>query len=235
MTKSASYYSCRETLISILKSIAFSNRPTYFGIARTSKLIGGLTKIFHETDMKLSRSLNSTYLSPSPLATTELRSLERIFGSAIQEHVRVKGQSLPLDPNAFKKYPYLNDLYCYVVFTSLQRKINECLKSLDVAVRDAGGNLKFNIGWSYLLSILKELNNISKLYEDGEELLSGAFRAFPLAIRYLIWHSKRGDDHLWLLKYGTAIDFESRIHLMVLMFPEVKDDNRKLHKMLVDR
>ncbi|XP_026398678.1 E3 ubiquitin-protein ligase UPL5-like [Papaver somniferum] len=123
----------------------------------------------------------------------------------------------------------------YVDFTSLLRKLDGCLKCLDVAVRDAGGNLKFNIGWSYFLSILKELNSISKLYEDGEELPSGAFRAFPLAIRYLICHSKRGDDHLWLLKYDTAIDFESRIHLMVLMFPEVKDDNRKLQKMLVDR
>ncbi|KAI3960316.1 hypothetical protein MKW98_017040 [Papaver atlanticum] len=52
---------------------------------------------------------------------------------------------------------------------------------------------------------------------------------------YLIWHSKRGDDSLWLLKYETAIDLESRIHLMGTMFPEVKDDDIKLHKMLIDR
>ncbi|KAI3845102.1 hypothetical protein MKW92_050666 [Papaver armeniacum] len=196
------YYSCRETLISILKSVAFSNRPAYFGIAMTSKLIGGLNKIFHETYMKLRRSLVSTYLSPSPLATTELSSLKRTFcefvlfslhiRSAIHEHLRVKGQSLPLDPNAFKKYPYLNDIYMfYVDFTSLLRKLDECLKCLDVAVRDAGGNLKFNIGWSYLLSILKELNSISKLYEDGEELLSGAFRAFPLQLD-ILFGTQRG-------------------------------------------
>ncbi|KAI3857643.1 hypothetical protein MKW98_028907 [Papaver atlanticum] len=36
------YYSCRETLISILKSVAHSDRSTVFGITRTSQLIGGL-------------------------------------------------------------------------------------------------------------------------------------------------------------------------------------------------
>ncbi|KAI3840126.1 hypothetical protein MKX03_003582 [Papaver bracteatum] len=101
---------------------------------------------------------------------------------------------------------------------------------------DAGGKLKFNTGWwSLFLSVLKELHSISKLYSSGEERLSAAFREYPLAINYLIRHLKRGDDHLWLLKYDSAIDFESRRHLVLLMFPEVQDDNEKLYKLLIDR
>ncbi|KAI3857642.1 hypothetical protein MKW98_028906 [Papaver atlanticum] len=50
------------------------------------------------------------------------------------------------------------------------------------------------------------------------------------------WYSKRGDDHLWLLKYDTAIDFQSRRHLMEIMFPEEgKHDSQKVHKVLIDR
>lgn len=36
------------------------------------------------------------------------------------------------------------------------------------------------------LFVLKELHNISKLYGDGEEHLSAAFRELPLAVNYLI-------------------------------------------------
>ncbi|KAI3851005.1 hypothetical protein MKX03_014430, partial [Papaver bracteatum] len=164
--------------------------------------------------MNLRRSLVSTYLSPSPLATSELLSLKRNFSefelfslhirSAINDHVRVKGGSLPLlNPYDFEKYGYphsLNNIYMFhLALIILAGILEECLNSLEVALRDAGYNLEFNIGWSYLLIILKELSNISKLYDNGEKLLSFSFRKFPLAMNHLIWHSKKGDDHLWLL------------------------------------
>ncbi|XP_026430324.1 E3 ubiquitin-protein ligase UPL5-like [Papaver somniferum] len=199
--------------------------------------------------MKLRRSLVSTYLSPSPLEASELLSLKRNFSefelfsfhirSAIDDHVRVKEGSLPLNPYDFKNYGYphsLNNIYMFhLSLTILAGILEECMDSLEVAISDAGYNLEFNIGWSYLLSILKELNNIAKLYDNGEKLLSLAFRQFPLAMSYLIWHLKKGDDHLWLLKYDSAIDFESRRHLMRMMLPELEDDGRELHKILIDR
>ncbi|KAI3953955.1 hypothetical protein MKW98_017779 [Papaver atlanticum] len=203
------YYSCRETLVSILKSIAFSNRPKYFGIARTSQLIYGLHRFLSEAERKLYGCLKSTYLSQPSLVTSDLRSLKSYFDEFA--------------------------LFSLHVRSAIQDHVRQCLDWLCTSIRDAGSSLKFNFGWSYLLSILKELNNISELYEDGEELLSAAFQDFPLAMNYLIRHSKRSDDHLWLLKYGNAMDFESRIHLIVMMFPEVKDDEEKLHKILIDR
>ncbi|KAI3991623.1 hypothetical protein MKX01_001032, partial [Papaver californicum] len=106
--------------------------------------------------------------------------------SAIADHLKVKGLSLPLNQDDSEK---LGGIYIFHL---------QCLNSFEVAISiwDAGGNWKFNIGWSYLLFILKELNNIGKV-----------------------------DDHLWLLK---------RI-LMAMVFPEVKNDNRNPHKMLIDR
>ncbi|RZC75842.1 hypothetical protein C5167_001045 [Papaver somniferum] len=212
------YDSCRETLVSILKSIAFANRKRYFGIATS-------------------------------LSACDLRSLKRDFQKialfslhlrrAIEDHLPEKGLSLPVNMDDLEE----GANPCYLVeisqfhtdFSCLLTTIELGLHGLKEAIWGAGGKLKFNTGWSLFLFILKELHNISKLYGDGEDRLSTTFREHPLAINYLIRHSKRGDDHLWLLKYDSAIDFKSRRHLMVMMFPEVKDDNEKLHKLLINR
>ncbi|MCL7041561.1 hypothetical protein MKW94_021199 [Papaver nudicaule] len=121
------------------------------------------------------------------------------------------------------------------ILLTLVLVVKQSLHRWDMGIRGAGGDLQSNNGWSDLLSILKELHSISELYVDGKEILSAAFREFPRSMRYLILHSKSGDNHLWLLKYGSAIDFESRRHLMVIMFPEVKHEMEKLHKMFIDR
>ncbi|KAI3971487.1 hypothetical protein MKW92_033658 [Papaver armeniacum] len=231
------YDSCRETLVSILKSIAFSNRTRYFGIANTPNLIVGLYQFITEiVDTKLLVHLKFIYEPPSSLSTCDLTSLNRDFQEfalfslhlrrAIEDYLGEKGLSLPVNTDDLKE----GDNPCYLVeiflfhcdFSSLLRRLEQGLHCLEEAIRDAGGKLKFSTGWSLFLSVLKETS-----FE--------AFREHPLAINYLIRYSKRGDDHLWLLKYGSAIDFESRRHLMVMMFPEVKDDNGKLHKLLVDR
>ncbi|MCL7036135.1 hypothetical protein MKW94_006792 [Papaver nudicaule] len=215
------YYSCRATLVSILKSIAFSNRTRCFGIADKSHLTVGLYKFAHElADAKLRINLESIYESPSSLSTTDFRK---------------KGLSLPVNVEDLEDPCYLAEVFMFHCdFSILVNNIKLVLTCLREAIWVAGSKLEFNTGWSLFLSILKELHNISKLYGDGKELLSEAFREFPLAINYLIVHSKRGDDHLWLLKYDSALDFEARRHLMGMMFPEVKDD-KKLHKLIIDR
>ncbi|KAI3850920.1 hypothetical protein MKX03_023273 [Papaver bracteatum] len=242
------YNSCRETLVYILKSIAFSKRARYFGIARTSQLIEILYDFISELHKKLVDCLESTYMSSSPLAIRDLRSLETDFQEyafislhlcrAIEDHVRVKGRSLPFHLNDFEEGSpyYLSqiDLF-HDLFLSLVMIVEQCLDYLNGALRDAGGDLKYNNGWSYLLNIMKELNNISKIYADGKEVLSAVLQGFPLQINYLIRHSNRGEDHLWLFEHDNAIDLEARRNLLVIMFPEVKDENQKLHKMLIDR
>ncbi|KAI3875731.1 hypothetical protein MKW92_030953 [Papaver armeniacum] len=245
------YDSCRQTLVSILKSIAFANRKRYFGVASTlDHIIVGLYKFVNEIlDTKLLGRLKSIFESPASLSTCDLKSLKRDFREfalfslhlrrAIEDHLPEKGLPLPVNMDDLEE----GANPCYLVeisqfhtdFSRLLTTIELGLHSLEEAIWGARGKLKFNTGWSLFLFILKELHNISKLYGDGEERLSTTFQEHPRAINYLIGHSKRGDDHLWLLKYDSAIDFKSRRHLMVMMFPEVKDDNEKLHKLLINR
>ncbi|KAI3866924.1 hypothetical protein MKW92_043485 [Papaver armeniacum] len=122
------------------------------------------------------------------------------------------------------------------VLKILVLQVKRALGLWEIGSWRSGGDLKSNKEWSYyLLFILKELHSISKLYLDGKEIVSSAFQNYPRAMNHLILHSRRGDDHLWLLEYDSAIDFESRRNLIVSMFPEVMHDSEKLHKMLIDR
>ncbi|KAI3964432.1 hypothetical protein MKX01_007122 [Papaver californicum] len=221
----------------------------YFGIARTSQLIEGLYKFVRELKLKLFDSL--TCLSSSPLESWNVRSLKRDFEEfalfslhlrrAIEDHVKVKGRSLPFNTDDFEERNpyYLKEIYEFHddLLFSLVLIVKESLGCWEMSSSSwhEGGDMKSNEVGSYLLSILKELHTISKLYVDGEEILSSAFQMFPRSMNYLILHSHRGEDHLWLLKYGSAIDFETRRNLIVIMFPEVKHDSEKLHKMLIDR
>ncbi|KAI3983704.1 hypothetical protein MKX01_001108 [Papaver californicum] len=221
----------------------------YFGIPRTPQLIAGLYKFVRELKLKLFDSL--TCLSSSPLEFWNVRSLKRDFEEftlfslhlrrAIENHVKVKGRSLPFNTYDFEECNpyYLKEIYEFHddVLFNLVLVVKQSLGCWEMSSRSwhAGDDLKSNEVGSYLLSVLKELHNISKLYVDGEEILSSAFQMFPRSMNYLILHSHRGDDHLWLLKYGSAIDFETRRNLIVIMFPEVKHDSEKLHKMLIDR
>ncbi|KAI3930461.1 hypothetical protein MKW92_000734 [Papaver armeniacum] len=122
------------------------------------------------------------------------------------------------------------------VLKILVLQVKQALGLWEIGSWRSGGDLKSNKEWSYyLLFILKELHSISKLYLDGKEIVSSAFQNYPRAMNHLILHSHRGDDHLWLLEYDSAIDFVSRRNLIVSMFPEVMHDSEKLHKMLIDR
>ncbi|KAI3857559.1 hypothetical protein MKW98_028823 [Papaver atlanticum] len=226
--------SCRKTLVSILKSTAFSNRPKYFGITRASQLIVDLYSFVQEVTWKLFDSLHSTY--SRDFEEYALFSLH--FRRVIEEHVKVKGRSLPFNHDDFKEDDpyYLEEIDRFRdLLLSLVLIVKQCLRRWDICIRGAGGDLRSNNGWSYLLSILKELHYTSKLYVNGKEILSTAFREFPQTLSYLILHSNRGDDHLWLLKCDSAIDIESRRNLIVAMFPEVRHDSGKLHKMVIDR
>ncbi|OVA01022.1 HECT [Macleaya cordata] len=241
------YYSCRETLGSLLKSIGFANRLRYFGTTKSSDLIEDLHPFVCELSFKLMDGLY-TIKTSSSVSTSFRLSFESdireftLFSlhlrRAIEEHFRSKGQSLPLclDDNFDEHHPcYLEQIHRFHCnFHYLLRSIKMCMDRIEYNVKFAGV-WEFNHGWSYYLSILKELNNISKLYQGAEDELSNEMRSYQFSLDTLVMYSKRSDDHQWLLKHKNVIDFESRSHLMMMMFPEVKDDTGKLHRMLIDR
>ncbi|KAI3871415.1 hypothetical protein MKW98_024584 [Papaver atlanticum] len=146
----------------------------------------------------------------------------------------IQSQCVPIVLNFCGLFRHATDDDEQQLYDSCRETLVSILKSIAFSNRKRYFGIASTLD-HIIVGLIQELHNISKLYGDGEERLSTTFREHPVAINYLIRHSKRGDDHLWLLKYDTAIDFKSRRHLMVIMFPEVKDDNGKLHKLLINR
>ncbi|CAI0440116.1 unnamed protein product [Linum tenue] len=123
-----------------------------------------------------------------------------------------------------------------VIYWDLLRKMDQCLLKLDSSTSKSSGEGELNLtSGSQYLAILKELNEISKLYEGSEEFWM-MLKLRKTSIRGLIVkYAKRTDDHQWLLLHKDVTDFESRRHLAMMMLPEVKEDYEDLYEMLIDR
>ncbi|KAM6585610.1 hypothetical protein CsatB_012612 [Cannabis sativa] len=125
---------------------------------------------------------------------------------------------------------YLRDM-----FNKLLSGMDECLFGMEEHLAETDGDASLT-RWSQCLSILKDLYSISELYDGAEEefwivLMQRKYSLRALIIKY----AKRTDDHQWILSHKDVLDFESRRHLAMMMFPEVKEDYEELHEMLIDR
>ncbi|KAJ6741481.1 HECT DOMAIN UBIQUITIN-PROTEIN LIGASE [Salix viminalis] len=147
--------------------------------------------------------------------------------------------SMPLNKRAFNCPLYVKEIeQLHVIFIDLLNIMEKCL-----GIMQDSSSFKMNgegelshTGWSQYLFILKELNNIAKLYKGAEEKFWMVLRLRKASLCVLIVrYAKRTDDHQWLLQHKDVTDFESRRHLAMMMFPEVKEDYEELHEMLIDR
>ncbi|CAL0301119.1 unnamed protein product [Lupinus luteus] len=124
------------------------------------------------------------------------------------------------------------------IFMQLMSKMAECLQSM----KECFANKELESGdfvysaWSQYLPILKELYEISKLYDGAEDLFWNVLMQERRMVSLLIVkYAKRTDDHHWILEHKAVTNFESRRHLALLLFPDVKEDYEELHEMLIDR
>ncbi|XP_011002221.1 PREDICTED: E3 ubiquitin-protein ligase UPL5-like isoform X2 [Populus euphratica] len=147
--------------------------------------------------------------------------------------------SMPLNKRAFNFPLYAKEIeQLHVILIDLLNIMEKCLgKMQDSLNLKTNGEGELNhTGWSQYLFILKELNNIAKLYKGAEEKFWTVLRLRKASLCVLIVrYAKRTDDHQWLLQHKDVTDFESRRHLAMMMFPEVKEDYEELHEMLIDR
>ncbi|XP_024443406.1 E3 ubiquitin-protein ligase UPL5 isoform X2 [Populus trichocarpa] len=147
--------------------------------------------------------------------------------------------SMPLNKLAFHCPLYAKEIeQLHVIFIDLLNIMEKCLgKMQDSSNLKTNGESELNhTGWSQYLFILKELNNIAKLYKGAEEKFWTVLRLRKASLCALIVrYAKQTDDHQWLLQHKDVTDFESRRHLAMMMFPEVKEDYEELHEMLIDR
>lgn len=130
----------------------------------------------------------------------------------------------------------------HAIFENLLNKMDECLGRVEECLaRIANGEAESGpSGWFQYLAILKELSGISKLYKGAEErfwvVLSSRKTALcALIVRYGRRNEEDKRYNRWLLEHKDVIDFESRRHLAMMLFPEVKEDYEELHEMLIDR
>ncbi|KAE9594742.1 putative aminoacyltransferase, E1 ubiquitin-activating enzyme [Lupinus albus] len=126
----------------------------------------------------------------------------------------------------------------HLIFIHLLGKMVECLRSMEECVANKeleAGDFVYS-AWSQYLSILKELYLISKLYDGAEEFFWTVLMQERRMVSLLIVKSaKRTDDHHWIFEHKAVTNFESRRHLALLLFPDVKEDYEELHEMLIDR
>ncbi|KAG7963099.1 hypothetical protein I3843_09G101500 [Carya illinoinensis] len=232
------YLSCRSALGSLLESI---------GSSKNSKRVILMQEIFpfvSELATTLSRDLVLTMVSPTsggPLLTDvrDFAAFLVLLRTEITEQVGFQGPiSVSLDGEGYKHPLYGEEIeFLHLLFIDLLKRMGECLDKMEcLVVKQKGENETIYSGWSQYLAILKELNSISKLYQGAEEKFWMVLRLRKSSMCALIVkYAKRIDDHQWLLERKDVTDFESRRHLAMMMFPEVKEDYEEVHEMLIDR
>ncbi|KAI3909346.1 hypothetical protein MKW92_045744 [Papaver armeniacum] len=241
------YYSCRKTLVSLLKSMGFRNTSKYIYVPEPSDTIQEFYPFVKELARSLYCGLNTFNEFPLTMVPASLRLsidndvrllafFSRYMIRAIEDHVRSKSQSLPLNMlDDFRNQPcYLREIdFFRIVYDDLRTEFILCLGKIKEDVLH-GKVFNYTPRWPSYLSVLRELKKFSKIYLNYEEDLFSEVREYQYQVDVLVRLSKRSDV-LWLLEHKDSIRSNSRSYLLMKMFPEVKFDFEKQHTMLIDR
>lgn len=156
--------------------------------------------------------------------------ITELFGYTISTPLQKSG---PDDPNFSDEIQHL-----YHIFEGMLRKMDRCLAKMEESLTDKSsvdGHM-FHQRWSQYLAILKELKAISDYFVGAEVKLSKVLRLRKHAICTLVLkYVKRDDGHGWLLGHKDVTNFECRRHLVMMLFPEIKEDYEEHYEMLIDR
>ncbi|CAB4275653.1 unnamed protein product [Prunus armeniaca] len=237
------YLLCRSALGSLLENVGnLQDSESVEG------LIGGLKEIspfVSELATILSRDLLLSMEFPTcgrPMSddVSDFKAFLLPLRTAVEQQVRFKGPiSASLKGKACKHPLYGEEIELLrVIQADLLLKMDECLGKMgeSLAGKGKGEGDIVHSGWSQYLAILKELSGICILYQGGEEQLKNILRLRrPSLCALVVKCAKRSDDHQWLIQHKDVLDFESRRHLAMMMFPDVKEDYEELHEMLIDR
>ncbi|XP_031396287.1 E3 ubiquitin-protein ligase UPL5 isoform X3 [Punica granatum] len=241
------YSSCRTCIGSLLETI---------GLSQTSKNLDSVERVISVEEIFpfVSELADSLYggLDSNIASTAGLGPLQSDVNdfamflphirTAIREHLGFRCPIPVPPPEKGCDDPKFVDIivHLYEIFMGMLRRMDCCLlemeKHLASKSTSSGESDIFFQGPSQYLAILKELNAISKLYVGSEEHFWTKMRLRKRALCALILkYVKRTDDNQWLLEHKDVTDFEARRHMMMMLFPEVKDDYDEQHEMLIDR
>ncbi|XP_042519646.1 E3 ubiquitin-protein ligase UPL5-like [Macadamia integrifolia] len=238
------YISCRNTLGSLLETFAGAHESRYFGNEKASVIIREFYPFVRELANRLSACLEVGMNSPQcvGLSVSDVRDFSAFLlplRRAIEDQLVGDGPVRITLLEGGDKSPFCGGEIelLHNIFLELLEKIDQCLIKVEgfLAEKVTGENEGRQLVWSQYLAILKELNSISKLYHGAEDKLQSVMRARRTPLNALIRYTRRSDEHRWFLEHKDVTDFESRRHLTMMMFPEVKDEYEELHEMLIDR
>ncbi|KAK4726844.1 hypothetical protein R3W88_031761 [Solanum pinnatisectum] len=119
---------------------------------------------------------------------------------------------------------YIESLHCifsdmHIMLYDSQDKIEPCLRKLEDKVKLINDNRFIVLWWSQYLVILKELNNLSKLFNNSE----------------VFWQNF--DDYRWIIEHKElVINFKVRRHFTMRMLEEARSGNKEeSYEMIIDR
>ncbi|RZC46130.1 hypothetical protein C5167_039076 [Papaver somniferum] len=235
------YISCRNTLGTMLETIQVVHRSRCFSYAEASVVIQELFPFVSELGRKVIKGLESSINSPQ-IAVMSLLGDVRDFNAfliplrnAIEDQLGGMGH-LPICLTDLRPCYIVELGSLHVIFLEILEKIDECLKKMEIPVSKSTGEIdSLRSGWGQYLSILKALNTLSKLYKGAEENVLSVLRSRQVALNALIRNARRSEDHRWILEHKDLTSFESRRHLTLMLFPELKDEYEHLFEMLIDR
>ncbi|KAL1358624.1 hypothetical protein AAHE18_04G047400 [Arachis hypogaea] len=239
------YLHCRNTLGSMLESAGCCHvYAGKHGKGGGSILLQDICPFVRELSNRLLRDLELCIQRPNssgPLQTdvSDFAAFLTPLRKGITQLQAMRGMGL--DEKCHEGILLAEEVdYLHLIFIQMLEKMEQCLRSMqeflsDKLRRDRDVGLTYS-GCSQYLSILKELYQISKLYDGAEEkfwkvLMNQRSMLCILVIQY----AKRSDDHQWILDHRSVTNFEVRRHLAMLLFPDVKEDYEELHEMLIDR
>ncbi|GAV65218.1 ubiquitin domain-containing protein/HECT domain-containing protein [Cephalotus follicularis] len=240
------YLTCRSTLGSFLETVGISwgvkNGEEVKGLIVVEEIFPFVSELATRLSKDLVLSMESSMdIGPLLSDVRDFTAFLLPLRAAITEQMGAEGQiSLPLKKKRGYNHPFYGEEieHLYRIFHDLLSKMDKCLNIIEsfLPVKESGDGEISSSGWSQYLAILKELNGISKLYHGAEEKFWMVLRMRKTSLCALIIRSaRRTEDHQWLLGCKDVTNFESRRHLVMIMFPEVKEDYEELHEMLIDR
>ncbi|KAM5588870.1 E3 ubiquitin-protein ligase UPL5 [Rosa sericea] len=236
------YILCRSALGSFWENAGgLQDSECVDQLVRLKEIYPFLTEVANSLSKDLELSMESpASLRPLLDDVRDFKAFLLPMRTAIAKEVYYTGPICASSKAQAAKYPVFGEEIELLrsILADLLKRMAECLTKVVecLAGKGKGDSDIVHSGWSQYLAVLKELHGICKLYQGGEEQFWTTLRLRKTAICALVVkYAKRSDDHQWLLEHKDVLDFESRRHLAMMMFPDVKEDYEELHEMLIDR
>uniref|UniRef100_A0A1D1Z172 HECT-type E3 ubiquitin transferase n=1 Tax=Anthurium amnicola TaxID=1678845 RepID=A0A1D1Z172_9ARAE len=240
------YISFRKTLSLLFESMGLLDVFSHIGHIVSTNIIQEIFPFVNELASILSTGLSeclssglpSGKLSQLPDTLAEFSNFLVPLLKAIQDRWgRLGPFPIPLREDA--EHTWYEDWFrsLHAIFMDLLENVDRCLKKLDEISATKGAALSENrwSAWSIFLLLLTKLNDLSDIFQGAGEILHSVLLERRVPLNALIRRAKRSDSLWWLLKHRDVTDFESRRNLVMMMFPEGKDDYEELQEMLIDR